>query len=147
MACNEDNIRFGPGCIVGRYATIEVRSAEGRLTVGARALISHYCTISVGSSVRIGEDCLIGEMVSIRDHDHDFSSTDRPIRQQGSSIAPLCIGSNVWLGARVTVTKGVTLGDNVVVGAGAVVTHDIPSNAVALGVPARVVRELPETAQ
>lgn len=142
LAPGQNNIHFGPDCIVGRHATIEVRTAEGRLTVGGHSLLSHDCTIAVGSSVEIGEDCLVGEMTSIRDHDHDFSSHARPVREQGSNVAPVAIGSNVWLGARVTVTKGVTIGDNAVVGAGAVVTHDIPGNSLAVGVPARVVRTL-----
>jgi acetyltransferase-like isoleucine patch superfamily enzyme len=55
-------------------------------------------------------------------------------------VAPVRIGRNVWLGAKVTVSKGVAIGDNAIVGANAVVTHDIPPNAIAAGVPARIIR-------
>jgi acetyltransferase-like isoleucine patch superfamily enzyme len=79
-------------------------------------------------------------MVSIRDHDHNFARLDVPTRDQGASVSDVAIGSNVWLGSKVTVLRGVTIGDNAVVGAGAVVTRDIPENAVAVGVPARVLR-------
>jgi acetyltransferase-like isoleucine patch superfamily enzyme len=136
----EQSIRFDSDCVIGRYATIEVRTSSGRLMVGPRTLISHHCSVSVGASVRIGSDCLIGDFACIRDHDHEFSRTDMPIRLQGPRLGAIEIGSNVWLGAGVTVVKGVTIGDNVVVGAGSVVTRDIPENTIAVGVPAKVLR-------
>ena len=88
----------------------------------------------------IGENCLIAELVSIRDHDHAFLSTNIPIRDQGFTIKPVSIGKNVWIAAKASIVKGVTIGDNVIVGANAVVCHDIPANAIAVGVPARVIR-------
>jgi len=133
-------VRFGQGCILGRDITIELNGGSARLDVGAHTLLGDRCTISVGAHVRIGSDCLIAEMVTIRDHDHRFARSDMPFRLQGSFVRSVLIGSNVWLGSKVTVTKGVSIGDNVVVGAGAVVTRDIPANAVAVGVPARAVR-------
>ena len=80
-------------------------------------------------------------LVAIRDHDHRFDGPLAvPIREQGHVCAPVTIGDNVWLAGKSTVLKGVTIGDNAVVGANAVVTRDIPANAVAMGVPARVIR-------
>jgi acetyltransferase-like isoleucine patch superfamily enzyme len=79
-------------------------------------------------------------MVSIRDHDHCFDRLDIPVREQGAVSAPITIGRNVWIGAKVTVTKGISIGDNAIVGANAVVTKDIPANAIAVGIPARVIR-------
>ncbi|PQV63701.1 Hexapeptide repeat of succinyl-transferase [Abditibacterium utsteinense] len=79
-------------------------------------------------------------MVSIRDHDHRFDNLEIPIREQGIVSAPVVIGKNVWLGAKVTVLKGVTIGDNAVVGANAVVTKNLPKNAIAVGIPAKVIR-------
>lgn len=130
-------IEFGEKCVIDRFMTIE---CHGQLSVGARTILGHHCTIASHRSIRIGNDCLIAEMVSIRDHDHRFGRLDMPTREQGMTCAPVKIGNNVWLGAKVTVVKGVTIGDNVVVGANAVVTRDIPANAVAMGIPARVVR-------
>jgi len=128
---------FGPRCVLDNDLTIE---CTGRLEVGARTIFGHHCTLAACESVDIGEDCLIAEMVSIRDHDHCFDRLDVPTRDQGAAVAPVRIGRNVWLGTKVTVTKGVCIGDNAVVGANAVVTRDIPANAVAVGIPARVVR-------
>lgn len=128
-------VSFGPRCILDRYLNVE---CHGTLTVGAGTIFGHHCTIGVQELVEIGQDCLIAEMVSIRDHDHRFSRTDIPVREQGMVVAPVRIGNNVWLGSKVTVTKGVTIGENAIVGANAVVTRDIPPNAIAAGVPARV---------
>jgi acetyltransferase-like isoleucine patch superfamily enzyme len=91
-------------------------------------------------SIEIGEDCLIAEMVSIRDHNHRFDRLDVPVRCQGMASAPIRIGRNVWIGGKATIIKGVTIGDNAVIGANAVVTHDVPANSIAVGVPARVIK-------
>ena len=89
---------------------------------------------------------MFAEMVSIRDHDHAFADRRRPYREQGFVAAPVHVGRNVWLGAKVTVCQGVRIGDNTVVGANAVVTRDLPANCVAVGIPARVVRTFDEPA-
>jgi acetyltransferase-like isoleucine patch superfamily enzyme len=132
-------ISFGEGCILDRDLTIE---CDGELEVGARTIFGHHCTVGAKQCVRIGPDCLIAEMVSIRDSDHAFSETDRPYREQGHLSAPVVVGRNVWLGSKVVVGRGVHIGDNAIVGAGAVVTRDVPANSLAVGVPARVIRTL-----
>lgn len=133
----DGRVSFGVRCIIDREMTIE---CEGLLAVGNRTIFGHHCTIAAHDSIVIGEDCLIAEVVSIRDHDHRFDRLDVPIRVQGCTSAPVRIGNNVWLGSKVTVTKGVTIGDNAIVGANSVVTKDIPANAIAVGAPARVIR-------
>ena len=79
--------------------------------------------------------------MSIRDQDHRFGH-GLTTAKAGFTTAPILIGNNVWIGAKATVIKGVTIGDNVVVAANSVVTHDIPSNVVVAGVPARILREI-----
>ncbi len=131
------SVFFGDGCVLDNDLTVEV---GGKLQVGARTIFGHHCTLAALESLVIGEDCLLAEMVSIRDHDHCFDRLEIPIREQGAVSSPVVIGKNVWLGAKVTVLKGVTIGDNAIVGAGAVVTKNIPENAICAGVPARVIR-------
>lgn len=129
---------IGAQCILDRDMTIE---CQGHLSIGERTIFGHHCTLGVVDTLTIGRDCLIAELVSIRDHDHRIDGPlHTPVREMGAVSAPVTIGSNVWLGGKVTVLKGVTIGDNAVIGANAVVTRDIPANAVAVGVPARVVR-------
>ncbi len=131
-------LSVGPSCVLDRDLTIECR---GTLEIGARTIFGHHCTLAAVDSLTIGADCLIAEMVAIRDHDHRFDGPlSVPVREQGAVSAPVTIGNNVWLAGKVTVLKGVTIGDNAVVGANAVVTKDIPANAVAVGIPARVLR-------
>ncbi len=130
-------LEVGTQCVLDRDMTIE---CTGKLHIGHRTIFGHHCTLAARDSLIIGDDCLIAEMVSIRDHDHCFDQLDVPIREQGAVSAPIKIGRNVWLGAKVTVVKGITIGDNAIVGANAVVTKDIPANAIAVGIPARVIR-------
>lgn len=138
--------RFGAGCVLDHGFVVESR---GRLEVGERTVFGHHCTVASDQLVSIGRDCLVAEMVSIRDHDHAFSFSDLAIVDQGRDTAPVRIGDNVWIGAKATVTKGVTIGSNSVIGAHAVVTSDLPADCVAVGIPARVIRyrhsPLPDT--
>jgi acetyltransferase-like isoleucine patch superfamily enzyme len=131
-------VSFGERCILDRALTVEV---WGTLQVGDGTIFGHHCTVGAKESVVIGADCLIADMVSIRDNDHVFDDPTRPYAQQGHVTAPVVIGRNVWLGSKVVVARGVTIGDGAVIGAGAVVTRDIPARAVAVGVPAKVVRQ------
>jgi acetyltransferase-like isoleucine patch superfamily enzyme len=131
-------LRFGERCVLDRHLTIE---CEGELLVGARTVFGHHCTVGAKESVQIGADCLIAEMVSIRDSDHITAAHNVPYREQGHVTSPVVVGNNVWLGSRVIVAKGVEIGDDAVVGGGAVVTRSIPGGALAVGVPARVIRE------
>jgi teichuronic acid biosynthesis glycosyltransferase TuaH len=131
------SVGFGEGCVIDRGMTVE---AVGTISVGRSTIFGHHCTLAARSSVRIGQGCMFAEMVSIRDHDHRSLDLQRPYREQGFDVDPVTIGHNVWLGAKVSVLKGVTIGDNTVVGAHAVVTRDLPANVVAVGVPARVIR-------
>ena len=132
-------LTIGQNCVLDRRLTLEV---IGDMQIGSGTILGHSCTIGSKESVIIGENCLLAEMVSIRDNDHDFSDPDRPYRDQGHLTSPVVLGDNVWLGARVIVTRGVTIGSGTVVGAGAVVTSDLPSYSVAVGVPAKVIRAL-----
>lgn len=130
------SVRIGDACILDRNMTIETR---GRLEVGHRVVFGHTTTIGVRELVTIGNDCLIAELVSIRDHDHETSDPTTPMRRQGVRVAAVVIEDDVWVGGHACVLKGVTIGRGAIIGAGAVVTKDVPPYAIALGVPARIV--------
>jgi acetyltransferase-like isoleucine patch superfamily enzyme len=114
---------------------------SGSLVVGAGTVFGHHVTIGVRQSVEIGQDCLIGEMVSIRDHDHGFHDAEVPILRQDPLTASVTIGDDVWIGSKATVTRGVNVGKGAVVGANSVVTNDVPAGVVVGGVPARIIRQ------
>lgn len=117
-----------------------VAEAGGRLEIGSRTLVNFGSSLVAVRRVTIGARCLIGPHCMIMDTGFHRSEPDR--RLEAPEPEPITIGENVWLGARVIVLPGVTIGDDAVIGIGSIVTHDIPARSVAVGVPARVVRSL-----
>ena len=108
------------------------------ITLGKRVFINSGCCFQDQGGIEIGDDVLIGQQVVIATLDHDLD----PEKRGNMVPAPVKIGDKVWVGAHVTILPGVTIGEGAVVGAGAVVTKDVPANTVAVGVPARVIKEL-----
>lgn len=144
-------VSFGSGRF--RYClTKRIIDSIGK-NVNVEKNATFHRNIKVGDYSDLGIDCVIGEKVSIGSHvmmgpgcyiytsNHCFDRTDIPMMEQGMSVTkPVTIGNDVWIGSRVTILPGVHIGDGVVIGAGAVVTKDIPDYAIAVGVPAKVVK-------
>lgn len=108
--------------------------------IGENFFANFNFTVLDEAEVRIGDNAFIGPNVSIYTACHPL---DAPTRNTAVEWAePVVIGNNVWIGGSATILPGVTIGDNVVIGAGSVVTHDIPSDCVAAGNPARVIKSL-----
>ncbi|WP_394275229.1 sugar O-acetyltransferase [Luteococcus sp.] len=110
------------------------------ISIGARTFVNYNLTALDVAQITIGEDCQIGPNVQLLTPTHPLDPQQR--RDKLEAAEPIIIGDNVWLGGGVIVLPGVTIGDNTVVGAGAIVSRSLPANVVALGQPARVVREL-----
>ena len=110
-------------------------------TVGAGTFANFGLVILDVARVRIGDDVQIGPNVQLLTATHPLEPGPR--REKWESAEPITIGDNVWLGGGVIVCPGVTIGADTVVGAGSVVTTDLPAGVLAVGVPARVVRQLP----
>jgi len=110
------------------------------LTVGARCFANFGLVALDVAAITIGDDVQIGPNVQLLTPTHPVEP--EPRRQKWEAAEPIVIGDNVWLGGGVVVLPGVTIGENTVVGAGSVVTRDLPANVVAVGNPARVVRSL-----
>lgn len=109
-----------------------------RTVIGARTFANFGLVILDGARVTIGDDVQIGPYVQLLTATHPVEPRAR--RDTWESAAPITIGNNVWLGGGVIVCPGVTIGENTVVGAGSVVTRDLPPNVVAVGSPARALR-------
>ncbi|CAM5653441.1 Sugar O-acetyltransferase OS=Streptomyces tendae OX=1932 GN=GUR47_23220 PE=4 SV=1 [Streptomyces tendae] len=110
------------------------------ITVGARTFVNYNLTALDVAAITIGEDCQIGPNVQLLTPTHPLEP--EPRRDKLEAARPIVIGDNVWLGGGAIVLPGVTIGDNAVIGAGAVVTKDVPANVVAVGNPARPVRNV-----
>lgn len=108
------------------------------IAVGNYVFINAGCKFQDQGGIVIGDETFIGHNTVLATLDHDIDPEKRNILHP----APIRIGSRVWIGANVVVTKGVTIGNNSIIAAGAVVTHDIPANVIAAGVPAKVLRKL-----
>lgn len=111
-----------------------------QISIGAGTFVNFDCVMIDVAPIRIGEDCQIATKVQLLTATHPIEPGPR--REGWESGEPIAIGDNVWLGGGVIVCPGVTIGDDTVVGAGAVVTSDLPPGVVAFGVPARVQREI-----
>lgn len=109
--------------------------------VGENSFIGEFCLIRGQGGVRIGRSVLLAPRVQLLAVEHLFPDPDRPVMEQGIVARGIQIGDGAWIGAGAIVLDGVTVGEGAVVGAGAVVTQDIPPYTVAVGVPARVIRQ------
>ena len=115
---------------------------NGLLDIGDNCSFNHNVFLgAAGGEIHIGNDVLIGPNVVLRAAEHIFDNPDRPTRQQGHRGGTIVIGNNVWLASNVVVTTNVKIGDGVVVGAGSVVTKDLPAMTVCVGVPAKPIRK------
>jgi maltose O-acetyltransferase len=108
------------------------------ITIGAGTFVNYDCVMLDVAPITIGDSCQIATCVQLLTATHPVDPGPR--RAGWESGAPIVLGDNVWLGGGVIVCPGVTIGDDTVVGAGAVVTRDLPSGVVAVGNPARVLR-------
>lgn len=111
-----------------------------QIRVGKRFFANFCLTVLDEALVTFGDDCFVGPNVSIYTACHSTNPVERNTRQEWAK--PVTIGNNVWIGGSVTILAGVTIGDNCTIGAGSVVTRDIPANSVAVGNPARVVKQV-----
>ncbi|MBV9171192.1 MAG: acyltransferase [Chloroflexi bacterium] len=122
-----ENCAFFPG--------VRLECVEGAsITIGNGTYLNRNTEIVAYQRVSIGRDCKIARDVLIMDTDQ------HPLPNGDLDRAPVTIGNDVWIGARAIILKGVTIGDHAVIGAGSVVTRDIPARAIAAGVPARILR-------
>ena len=123
---------LGHGC--------KVRAHEGEVSIGAKSVLGQECTISSYQHVSIGRECIIADRVMVIDFDHGMVEVERPIRVQGIYKRDVNVGHNVWIGYGACLLRGITVGDNSVIGTSAVVTCDVPDNAVVGGIPAKLIR-------
>ena len=138
---------------IGREATVElgrwswigdgckIRAHEGTVSIGDRSVLGQECTISAFQHVSIGSECILADRVMLIDFDHTTSDVERPIREQGIYKRDVRVRNNVWIGYGACILRGVTVGDNSIVGSLAVVTRDVEEDAVVGGSPARVLRQ------
>ncbi|WP_106188192.1 acyltransferase [Umezawaea tangerina] len=130
---------------IGRWVHIgdgnAIRCHEGSLRIGDKAVFGKDNTVNCYLDVEIGAATLVADWVYICDFDHVTSDITIPIKDQGIIKSPVRIGPDTWLGTKVTITRGSLIGRGCVIGAHAVVRGEVPDYKIAVGIPARVVRD------
>jgi acetyltransferase-like isoleucine patch superfamily enzyme len=139
-------ISIGAGSFVMKNAILHVYNfrslPHSGITVGARSLIGEACILRGQGGITIGDDVYLGTLVQLLAVNHVFADTSRPVSHQGITAEGISIADGAWIGSGAIILDGVRVGRNAVVGAGALVTKDVPDYCVAVGNPARVVRDL-----
>jgi acetyltransferase-like isoleucine patch superfamily enzyme len=146
FVCPKVQLEIGRGARlrIGRWAWLghgcKIRVHEGEVAIGAKTVMGQECTISAYQHVSIGRECILADRVMLIDFDHGVTEVERPIRLQGIYKRDVRVGHNVWIGYGACVLRGVSVGENSVVGTNSVLAKDVPANAVVGGVPARLIR-------
>jgi len=134
----DGDVEFGQGvCLVGDVVPIEFVSHKGsRISIGDHTFINYGTSITAFQQVKIGRHCLLGHHLRIVDrNEHGVEH-----REMAPPAAPVIIEDHVWVGSHAIILPGVRIGRHSAIGAGSIVTRDIPANCLAVGNPARVVR-------
>lgn len=133
-------------CILGCWIKYAGETYTPSITIGDNCNIGEHTHITSINKITIGNGLLTGRYVYIGDNSHGGLTIEEantpPIKRNLKSKGEVVIGNNVWIGDKATILAGVHIGDNVIIGANSVVTHDIPSNCMAAGMPARVIKQL-----
>jgi acetyltransferase-like isoleucine patch superfamily enzyme len=142
QALRDGRLELGANVLLEPHAWITM-PAPARLRIGSGTLINIGVMIAALELVEIGEYCMFANGCMVSDANHRYDDPERPVPWQGfTSKGPTRIGDNVWCGANVVVTSGVTIGERCVIGANSVVTDDIPPFSIAVGAPAKVIRTI-----
>lgn len=133
----ESEIRLEDDVYIGRYCML--RAGVGSIHIGPKVSVGSFCFLRGSGGLEIGENSLLSQGVQIITANHVFKDQSVPIKFQGARYGKVNIGEDVWLGTNVVVLADVSIGDGSVIGAGSIVTKDIPKYSVAVGAPARVI--------
>jgi acetyltransferase-like isoleucine patch superfamily enzyme len=146
---NEQYIEIGEDTLIGPGVSLSAGMVPGQecitspvVKIGDRCLIGKGSGIVGHFSIEIGNDVWTGHHVYITDQNHGYDDVSLPISRQSQPERAVVIGDETWLGYGSVVLPGVTIGKHVVVGANSVVTHDLPDYSVAVGAPAKVIRQI-----
>lgn len=149
----EGRLSIGAGFSANVGLILDVFGKDSQLIIGDNVMANYRLHIGSAKYVKIGSNTLFGSDCTVMDHSHGgykgeiHSNPSIPPVQRDLVSLPIVIGNNCWFGDRVFVMPGVTIGDGVVIGAGSIVTKNIPSNSIAVGVPAKVIKKFSNKTQ
>ena len=132
--CIGDNVSLEKGVVLST-------SEKGKIIIGNNVYIGEYTVVTSNGEIEIGDNVLISPHNDIVDFNHIYQDADKPINQQGFVAKKIKIEEDVWIGSGSKILMGVTIGKGAVVGAGSVVTKNVPSYHVVIGNPAKTIKE------
>jgi acetyltransferase-like isoleucine patch superfamily enzyme len=142
-ALDEGRAEIGPSVLIESGCWFALYPETATMRIGEGTILNLGCMVAAVERVEIGSHCMFANHCFVADAEHRYDRDDVPVTWQGMEPkGPVRIGDSCWFGTNVVVTGGVTIGARTVVGANSVVTTDLPSGVVAVGAPARVVREI-----
>ena len=143
-ALGHEGITLGNNVSIGDYGKVVVSTTLNHIgryiRIGNNVGIGEYAYLGGAGGLTIGDDCIIGQYFSCHPENHHFGETHIQVRHQGVSREGITLGNDCWVGAKVTLLDGVSIGDHSVVAAGSVVTRSFPAYSVLGGVPAKVLK-------
>jgi acetyltransferase-like isoleucine patch superfamily enzyme len=143
-ALGKKGVSFGNHVGIGEYSRIVLSTSLHQLgefiKIGNNVGIGEFAYLGGAGGLDIGDDCIIGQYLSCHPENHNYTTANKPYRLQGVNRKGIKIGKNCWIGSKVTILDGVTIGDNCIIAAGSVVNKSIPENTVIGGVPAKVIK-------
>ena len=141
-ALREGRLEVGAGTLFEPHVWLTAPE-EARIRIGQGCFLNIGVMVAAVKLVEIGDHCMFANGCFVTDGAHRFDDPDRPVPWQGfTTKGPTRVGDNVWCGANVVITSGVTVGERCVIGANSVVTRDLPPRSIAAGVPAKVLSEV-----
>lgn len=145
-ANSKKGIKIGNNTSIGAFSRIIVATSfdnPGKhIIIGDNVGIGEYAYLGGAGGLEIGDECIIGQYLSCHPENHNFDNSSIAIRHQGVTRKGIKVGSNCWIGSKVTILDGVSIGNNCVIAAGAVVTKNFPSDVVIGGVPAKIIKTI-----
>jgi lipopolysaccharide O-acetyltransferase len=144
---NEGILNIGVGFSANTGLVLDVFGKNSQLIIGDNVMANYRLHIGSAKYIKIGSNTLFGSDCTVMDHSHGgykgkfHSDPSIPPVKRDLVSSPIVIGNNCWFGDRVFIMPGVTIGDGVVVGAGSIVTKDIPANSLAVGAPAKIIKK------
>lgn len=143
-ALGSQPLEIGNNVRIGAFSRVITSTSFNNIgeyiRIGNNVGIGEFAYLGGGGGLEIGDDCIIGQYFSCHPENHNYDMAEIAIRLQGVNRQGIKIGRNCWVGSKVTILDGVTIGDNCIIAAGAVVTKDMPANSVIGGVPAKILK-------
>ncbi len=143
-ALSKNGIQFGDNVSIGAYSRVIVSTSlteiGDKISLGNNVGIGEFAYLGGAGGLEIGDECIIGQYLSCHPENHNYQDTSISIRHQGVTRKGIKIGKNCWIGSKVTILDGATIGNGSIIAAGSVVTKSFPENSIIGGIPAKLLK-------